>query len=144
MCRNYDGRVLADVAGGFLGTGLDYERTEASEIHVLAVCETVFHYGHEMLYHGENGWLIDAGHSGYLVNYICFSHIVVNLMSFTNAKLLKIGRLSLTLEDDNGVSGALKALRLFDYVTRLLFARIPSGESSPSSCLSEPTQLAAE
>ena len=44
---------------------------------------------------------------GYLVNYIRFSHIVLNLISFVNTKLLKIGQLSLTLHVGNGFSWAI-------------------------------------
>ena len=41
--RNVVGRddecgVLADIAGGFLGTGLDDKRNEAAEINVFSVC----------------------------------------------------------------------------------------------------------
>ena len=42
VSRNNECGVLADVAGCFLSTGLDDERTEATEIYVLAVCETIF------------------------------------------------------------------------------------------------------
>ena len=49
----------------------------------------------ELLYHQENGRLVDAGGFSYLVNYICFSHIVLNLISFVNTKLLKFGQLGI-------------------------------------------------
>lgn len=75
MSRNYDGCILADVAGSLLGTGLYDERAEASEIHALAVCEAVFHYGHKLFNNRENGGSISAGCPGDLVNYICFSRI---------------------------------------------------------------------
>lgn len=38
MSRNDECRVLADVSGGFLGTGLDDKRNEAAEINVFSVC----------------------------------------------------------------------------------------------------------
>ncbi len=95
-CRNIVSRddkrsVLANVAGCLLGTGLYDEGTKTTKIHVLAVGEAVFHYGHELFNHRENGRLVDARRFSYLVNYICFCNIVLNLMSFTNTKLLKIG-----------------------------------------------------
>ena len=58
------------------------------------VGEAVFHYGHELFNNRENGGSISAGGLSYLVNHIRFSHIVLNLMSFTNTKLLKSGQIS--------------------------------------------------
>lgn len=82
MSRDDEGGVLADVAGCLLGAGLYDEGAEAAKIHVLSMCEAFFHNGHELLDHRENRGLVDASCLGYLVNYICFSHIVLNLMSF--------------------------------------------------------------
>lgn len=85
--------ILAEVASGFLGTDLYDKGTEATEIYVLAVCEAIFYDNHELLYHRENGRLVDARRFSYLVNYIYFSHIVLNLISFPYTKLLKIGQI---------------------------------------------------
>ena len=73
MSRNNYGSVLADVASCFLCTGLDDERAEASEIHVLTVCETVLHYGHELFDYGNNRSLLDAGCFCDFSRYFCFS-----------------------------------------------------------------------
>lgn len=75
MARYDDSCVLADVACGLLGTGLDDERAEATEIHVFAMREAVFYNSHKLFHNRENGRLIDAGCPRYLVNNICFSHI---------------------------------------------------------------------
>lgn len=84
VSRNNECGVLADVAGCFLSTGLDDERTEATEIYVLAVCETILHYGHELFDNGNNRSLVDAGCFCNFTRYFCFSHFctVLNLMSF--------------------------------------------------------------
>lgn len=100
MSRNNESSILADVAGCLLDTGLYDEGTEATEIYVLAVCEAVLHNSHELFNHLENGRPVDAGRFSYLVNYICFSHIVLDVISFTNTKLLKIGKLTLTLHNE--------------------------------------------
>lgn len=41
VSRNNECGVLADVTCGLLGTGLDDERAETSEIYIFAVCEAV-------------------------------------------------------------------------------------------------------
>ncbi len=93
MGRDNERGVLADVAGGLFCTGLDYERTEATEIHVFAVRKAVLDNGHKLFDNGNNRRLVDAGCLCDFTRYICFSHfscITLNLMSFQIAKLLKI------------------------------------------------------
>lgn len=46
--RNNEYCVLTDVAGGLLGALLHGEGAEATEIHVLAICETVLNGGHKL------------------------------------------------------------------------------------------------
>ena len=53
--------VLADVAGCLLGTGLDDERTEATEIYVFTVCEAVLDNGHKLFDNGNNRSFVNAG-----------------------------------------------------------------------------------
>lgn len=60
VSRNNECGILADVAGCLLSTGLDDERTKATEIYVFPVCEAVLHNGHELFDYGNNGSLVDA------------------------------------------------------------------------------------
>lgn len=100
MCRDDECGVLVDVAGGFLGTGLYDEGAEATEIYVLAMSEAVLNYSHELLNDSEHGSFVDTCCLSYFANYICFSHIISILISFLNTKLLKIGQLTLTLQNE--------------------------------------------
>lgn len=72
--RNYDSCVLGDVAGSLFGTGLDNERTEATEIYVFAVCKAVLDNGHELFDYGYNRSLVDAGRLCDFTRYFCFCH----------------------------------------------------------------------
>ena len=76
VSRNDDGRVLADVAGGLFGTGLDDERSEATEIHVFAVRKTVLDNSHELFDYGNNRSLVDAGCLCDFTRYFCFCHFL--------------------------------------------------------------------
>lgn len=79
MLRDYEGRVLTDVAGGLLCTGLDDERAEATEIYVFAVCKAVLDNGHKLFDYGNNGRFVDACCLCDFIRYFCFSHFPVLL-----------------------------------------------------------------
>lgn len=76
VSRNNQSGILADVAGGLFGSLLDDEASEATEIHVFAVCEAVFHNGHKLFDNGHNRSLVNAGCLCDFTRYFCFCHFV--------------------------------------------------------------------
>ena len=85
VSRDNEYGVLADVAGGLLGSLLHNKRAETTEIHVFAVCEAVLHNGHELFDNGNNRTLVDAGCLCDFTRYLCFCHfscIALNLILF--------------------------------------------------------------
>ena len=76
MSRNNECSVLADVAGGLLGSLLDDERTEATKIYVFAVSEAVLYNGHELFDNGNDSGLVNAGCLCDFIRYFCFSHFL--------------------------------------------------------------------
>ena len=79
VSRNDESRILADVAGCLLRSLLNNEASETTEIHVFAVCETVFDNGHKLFDNGNNRSLVDAGCLCDFTRNFCFSHFLVVL-----------------------------------------------------------------
>lgn len=74
MCGNHYRYIASDIAGLLLGTGLDDERTEATEINILTIGQRVFNYFHERFYYFKHCGTIDTGGFCDLKNDFSFCH----------------------------------------------------------------------
>jgi hypothetical protein len=95
-----DGGIFLDVAGRLGGAVLDDETSEAPEIDILMLInQAVFHGFHKTLDDDGNVLSLQAGHEGYLVDNLCFSHffdgfyrVVYEYVSFWECKGTKVLR----------------------------------------------------